>query len=68
VDFTFTHDQERLRTARRREGRCLLRSNLTDTDPAKVWQMFLHTYPSRAILQDLKGDLSVRPIYHQKDS
>jgi len=36
VDFTFTLDQERLRTARRREGRYLLRSNLTDTDPRKA--------------------------------
>ena len=68
MDFTFTTDQERLRTARRREGRYLLRSNLTDPAPAKLWQMYLHIYPSRASLQDLKGDLSVRPIYHQKDS
>ncbi len=37
VDFTFTLDQVRLRTARRRKGRYLLRRNLTDPDPAKLW-------------------------------
>ena len=68
VDFTFTLDKERLRTARRREGRYLLRSNLTDTDPAKLWQMYLQLTQVEQAFKDLKSDLSVRPIYHQKDS
>lgn len=68
VDFTFTLDKERLRTARRREGRYLLRSNLTDTDPAKLWQMYLQLTQVEQAFKDLKGDLSVRPIHHQKDS
>jgi len=68
VDFTFTLDKERLRIARRREGRYLLRSNLTDTDPAKLWQMYLQLTQVEQAFKDLKGDLSVRPVYHQKDS
>ena len=67
VDFTFTLDKQRLRIARRREGRYLLRSNLTDTDPGKLWQMYLQLTQVEQAFKDLKGDLGVRPVYHQKD-
>jgi len=30
-----------MRVARRREGHYMLRSNLTDADPAKLWEMYL---------------------------
>ena len=36
--FTFQLRRERLRCARRREGRYLLCSNLTGEDPAKLWR------------------------------
>jgi transposase len=68
VDFTFALNKERLRIARRREGRYLLRSNLTDTDPEKLWTMYLQLTQVEQAFKDLKGDLSVRPVYHQKDS
>lgn len=67
VDFTFKLDKDRLRTARRREGRYLLRSNLTDTDPEKLWQMYLQLTQVEQAFKDLKSDLSVRPVYHQKE-
>ena len=67
-DFSFQLDKERLRIARRREGRYLLRSNLTDTDPEKLWTMYLQLTQVEQAFKDLKGDLSVRPIHHQKDS
>jgi transposase len=68
TDFSFKLDKERLRIARRREGRYLLRSNLTDTDPEKLWTMYLQLTQVEQAFKDLKGDLGVRPIYHQKDS
>ena len=68
TDFTFRLDRDRLRIARRREGRYLLRSNLTDTDPEKLWTMYLQLTQVEQAFKDLKGDLGVRPIYHQKDS
>jgi len=67
VDFSFVLNKERLRIARRREGRYLLRSNLTDTDPAKLWEMYLQLTQVEQAFKDLKSDLSVRPVYHQKD-
>ena len=68
TEFSFQLDKKRLRIARRREGRHLLRSNLTDTDSEKLWTMYLQLTQVEQAFKDLKGDLSVRPIHHQKDS
>ena len=67
TDFTCKLDSERLRSARRRAGRSLLRSNRTDTDPEKLWTMCLQLTQVEQAFKDRKGDLSVRPIHQQKD-
>jgi len=66
VDFSFALDKPKLRTVRRREGRYLLRSNLTATDPAQLWQFYLQLVEVEAAFKDLKSELAVRPIYHQE--
>ena len=53
---------------RRREGRYLLRSNLLAEDPAKLWQHYIQLTEIEQAFKELKSDLSIRPIYHQKDS
>jgi len=65
--FTFRLNRDKLRRCRRREGRYLLRSNLTSEDPSQVWQKYLLLTQVEQAFKELKGDLSVRPIYHQKD-
>ncbi len=65
VEFTFALDKGQLRRVRRREGRYLLRSNLTESDPARLWEFYLQLVEVEAAFKDLKGDLAVRPIYHQ---
>jgi transposase len=65
VDFGFTLARSKLRQARRREGRYLLRTNLTSTDPAQLWQFYLQLVEVEEAFKTLKGDLSIRPIYHQ---
>jgi len=66
VDFTFRLDKRKLRQVRRREGRYLLRSNLTATDPAELWEYYLHLVEIEAVFKTLKAELAVRPIYHQR--
>ena len=51
---------------RRREGRYLLRSNLRATDPGKLWEFYLQLVEIEAAFKNLKGDLALRPIYHQR--
>jgi len=63
--FTYRLDKNKLRVVRRREGRYLLRSNLTASDPAQLWTFYLQLTQVEAAFRNLKGDLAVRPIYHQ---
>ena len=50
---------------RRREGRYLLRTNLTENDPAQLWSYYLQLVAVEEAFKNLKGDLAIRPIFHQ---
>jgi transposase len=63
--FSFTLNRDKLRQARRREGRYLLRSNLCDEDPARLWKFYIQLVEVEAAFKNLKDDLQLRPIYHQ---
>jgi transposase len=65
--FTYRLDREKLRRQRRREGRYLLRTNLTETDPAKLWSLYLQLVNVEEAFKNLKGDLAIRPIFHQSE-
>jgi DDE family transposase len=65
--FTYRLDREKLRQKRRREGRYLLRTNLTETDPAKLWSLYLQLVNVEEAFKNLKGDLAIRPIFHQNE-
>ncbi len=66
--FTYRLKKDKLRQVRRREGRYLLRSNLTETDPAVVWSYYLQLVRVEQAFRHLKGDLAIRPIFHQDES
>ena len=53
---------------RRREGRYLLRTNLADDDPARLWSYYLQLVHIEEAFRNLKGDLAVRSIFHQPES
>jgi hypothetical protein len=65
--FGFRLNWQKLREARRREGSYLLRSNLTGGDPAQLWAFYLQLTEVEQAFKELKGDLAIRPIYHQTD-
>ena len=67
ANFTYRLDRNTLRQVRRREGRYLLRTNLTESDPAKLWQFYLQLVEVEAAFKTLKGDLAIRPIFHQAE-
>ena len=58
-------DRQALRIAWRREGRYLLRTNLRESDPAKLWEFYLQLTEVEQAFKELKGDLAIRPIHHQ---
>jgi len=67
ASFTYRLDRDKLRQIRRREGRYLLRTNLTESDPAKLWQFYLQLVEVEAAFKTLKGDLAIRPVFHQEE-
>jgi transposase len=67
ASFTYRLDRDKLRQVRRREGRYLLRTNLTESDPAKLWQFYLQLVEVEAAFRTLKGDLAIRPVFHQEE-
>ncbi|MEE8500384.1 MAG: IS1634 family transposase, partial [Kiloniellales bacterium] len=65
--FTYRLRKNRLRHVRQREGRYLLRSNLHNHDPARLWRLYIQLTEIEQAFKELKGDLAIRPIHHQLD-
>jgi len=65
--FTFSLSRAKLRRWRRREGRYLLRSNLPQDEPGAVWEKYLLLTRVEQAFKELKSDLSIRPIHHQRE-
>ena len=65
--FSYTLNRQKLRRVRRREGRYLLRTNLTENDPALLWQYYTQLVAVEEAFKNLKGDLAIRPIFHQDE-
>ena len=63
--FEFGLQKKKLREVFKREGRYLLRTNLKETDPAKVWEFYLQLVEVEEAFKNLKGDLAIRPIFHK---
>jgi transposase len=68
ASFTYRLDRDKLRQVRRREGRYLLRTNLTQSDPAKLWEFYLQLVQVEAAFRTLKSDLALRPVFHQEQN
>jgi transposase len=65
--FSFALRKDKLRVARRREGRYLLRSNMPERPPEQLWQFYLQLVQVEQAFKHIKGDLMLRPIYHQRE-
>lgn len=64
--LSFSLRKDKLRQARKREGRYLLRTNLTGGRSAQeLWQFYIQLTEVEAAFKNLKDDLALRPIYHQ---
>jgi transposase len=64
--LTYTLDRAKLRTVRQREGRYLLRTNLSADNPEMLWRCYMQLVFVEEAFRTLKGDLGLRPIHHHK--
>ena len=65
--FTFRLNRQKLRQARRGEGTYLLRTNLAAGNPEDLWKQYVVLTEVEQAFKEIKHDLGLRPIYHQKD-
>ncbi|NNF07150.1 MAG: IS1634 family transposase [Candidatus Eisenbacteria bacterium] len=66
--FSYTLRRDKLRIVMRREGRYLLRAFVPETMPApEIWRQYIGLTEIEESFKNLKGDLAIRPVYHQKD-
>jgi len=68
ASFSYRLNRTKLRMARRREGRYLLRANMPEAQPSDLWNFYIQLTEVEAAFKTLKDDLDLRPIYHQLDS
>jgi Transposase DDE domain len=64
--WRFWLKKARLRQVRRREGRYLLRTNLVDRLPSQLWEFYTQLVQVEEAFKNLKSDLAIRPIFHQR--
>ena len=63
--LTYRLERDKLRRVRQREGRYLLRTNLDADDPELIWRCYMQLVLVEEAFRTLKGDLGLRPVYHQ---
>ena len=61
-------DRQRLRQVRRREGRYLLRTNLTAGEPTQLWTFYIQLTEVEQAFKEIKHDLAIRPIFHKTEA
>lgn len=65
--FSFQLNKDKFRLLLRQEGAYLLRSNITNKSPQDLWSMYTQLTEVEEAFKNLKGDLAIRPIFHQTD-
>lgn len=67
ASLEFSLDRDRLRQVRRREGRYLLRTNLTAQQPEALWSFYIQLTEVEQAFKEIKHDLAIRPIFHKTE-
>jgi transposase len=67
ADVIWKKGEEWRAWAKLSEGCYLLRSNITDWDAEQLWRAYIQLTEAEAAFRIQKGDLAIRPIWHQKE-
>src|SRR6266704_3884725 len=59
--------EDRRRWHESREGAYLLRTNLQAETPEELWSKYMQLTEAEASFRALKSELSIRPLFHQKE-
>jgi len=67
IDIKMHKRMEKLEWAEKAHGCYLLRTDLTEEDPKKLWQIYIQLNQAERAFRMEKSDLWMRPIFHQKE-
>jgi transposase len=67
LSSTWTRNERWKEWSARSVGCYLLRTNLTATDPARLWKRYLQLTAAEWAFRSTKDELALRPIWHHKD-
>lgn len=68
IRFEWKRRDEELAWARRSEGCYVLRSNVKDWTPEELWKAYIQLTDAEKAFRIEKGDLRLRPVWHQKQN
>jgi transposase len=67
-ELVWRWDRKKLRSAWLHQGAYLLRTNLIEHDPEKLWRQYMQLTEVEAVFRTLKSELNLRPIFHRLQS
>lgn len=67
IDFEYKYKSDRLEWADKTQGNYLLRTNIMEEDPRKLWKTYMQLNQAEGAFRTSKNDLGLRPVYHQKE-
>jgi transposase len=67
LTVTVKRREERSEWAELSDGCYLLRTNMTETDPARLWEIYIGLTQVEFSFRVTKSDLSIRPTYHHHE-
>ena len=63
-EFSFKLKRKQLKKAYRQDGIYLIRTNLYEDDPGKLWEQYIQLTEVEAAFRTLKSEVGLRPVYH----
>jgi hypothetical protein len=67
LSITWTRNERWRAWSALAEGCYLLRTNLTETDPAVLWKQYIQLTEAEWAFRITKDELEIRPVWHQKE-
>ena len=67
LEITWQHNPRASDWSSLSEGCYLLRTNLTETDPATLWKRYIQLTEAEWAFRIAKDELSIRPIWHHRE-
>lgn len=62
--FSFQLKRKALKKAYRQDGIYLLRTNLSEEDPSKLWEQYIQLTEVESAFRTLKSEIGLRPVFH----